>query len=156
MQPQRRILLKAGMAVGTAALAAGAGLLTPRTVLAAWPKKAFEARKLPEALNALLGTTQAADSDQVKVKAPDIAENGAVVSVTVTTTLPDVESISVFVPVNAFPLAASYEMSDVTDGFVTGRIKMAKTSDVIAVVKAGGKLYSAKKGVKVTLGGCGG
>ncbi len=156
MQPQRRTLLKAGMAAGTVALAAGAGLLTPRTVLAVWPKKAFEAHKLPEALSALLGTTQAVESDKVKVKAPDIAENGAVVSVTVSTTLPDVESISVFVPVNAFPLAASYELSDVTDGFVTGRIKMAKTSDVIGVVKAGGRLYSARKGVKVTLGGCGG
>ena len=144
------------MAAGTVALAAGAGLLTPRTVLAVWPKKAFEAHKLPEAMGSLLGSTQAVESDQVKVKAPDIAENGAVVSVTVTTTLPDVETISVFVPVNAFPLAAAYELSDVTDGFVTGRIKMAKTSDVIAVVKAGGKLYSARKGVKVTLGGCGG
>jgi len=78
-----------------------------------------------------------------------------VVSVTVTTTLPHVESISIFVPVNTFPLAASYELSDVTDGFVTGRVKMAKTADVIAVVKAAGKLYSARKGVKVTLGGCG-
>jgi len=117
MQPQRRTLLQAGMAVGTVALAAGAGLLSPRAVLAAWPKQAFEARKLPEALNALLGNAQATNSDQVTVKAPDIAENGAVVSVTVTTSLPDVESISVFVPVNAFPLAASYELSDVTDGW---------------------------------------
>ncbi len=156
MQAKRRTLLQAGMAAGTVALAVSAGLLTPRAVMAAWPKQAFEARKLPLAMEALLGSDQPVNSPEVKVKAPDIAENGAVVSVTVTTTLPDVESISVFVPVNAFPLAASYELSDVTDGFVTGRIKMAKTSDVIAVVKAGGKLYSAKKGVKVTLGGCGG
>lgn len=152
----RRTMLKAGMAASTLAVAAGAGLLTPRLVLAAWPKQAFTAKKFNEALKALEGTTQAADSKQITVKAPDIAENGAVVSVTVTTTLPDVENISIFVPVNAFPLCSSYNLTKPVDGFITGRIKMAKTSDVIAVVKAGGKLYTAKKGVKVTLGGCGG
>ncbi|HID49672.1 MAG TPA: thiosulfate oxidation carrier protein SoxY [Chromatiales bacterium] len=152
----RRTMLKAGMAASTLAIAAGAGLLTPRLVLAAWPKQAFAAKKFNEALAALEGTTQATDSKQITVKAPDIAENGAVVSVTVTTTLPDVENISVFVPVNTFPLCSSYNLTKAVDGFITGRIKMAKTSDVIAVVKAGGKLYTAKKGVKVTLGGCGG
>lgn len=150
------MLIQTALTGGSLALAASAGLLSPRAVLAAWPASAFEARKLPEALSALLGDAAPIDSDRVTVKAPDIAENGAVVSVTVTTDLPGVESISVFVPVNTFPLTASYELSDMTDGFVTGRIKMAKTSDVIAVVKAGGKLYRAKKGVKVTLGGCGG
>lgn len=152
----RRTLLKVGMTTSTLAVAAGAGLLTPRMVLAAWPKQAFTAKKYDAALQALEGSTQAADSKQITVKAPDIAENGAVVSVTVSTSLPNVENISVFVPVNTYPLCSSYNMTKSLDGFITGRIKMAKTSDVIAVVKAGGKLYTAKKGVKVTLGGCGG
>lgn len=156
MLQARRILLKAGMAAGVVGIAASANLLTPRMVLAAWPKKAFLAKKYPVALAALAGTTEAVPSKDITVKAPDIAENGAVVSVTVSTSLPDVESIAVFVPVNAFPLSMTYEMTPVTDGFITGRIKMAKTSDVIAMVKAGGKLYTAKKSVKVTLGGCGG
>lgn len=156
MLNKRRTLLQAGMAAGTLAVAAGAGLLTPRDVLAAWPEQAFKAKKYPDALQALAGSAEPASSDAVKVKAPDIAENGAVVSVTVTTTLPKVENISVFVPVNTFPLSASFEMSNATEGFITARIKMAKTSDVIAVVKADGKLYTAKKSVKVTLGGCGG
>ena len=156
MLNKRRTLLQAGIAGGTLAVAAGAGLLTPRNVLAAWPEQAFKAKKFPEALQALAGSAEPAGSDEVKVKAPDIAENGAVVSVTVTTTLPEVENIAVFVPVNTFPLSASFEMSNVTEGFITARIKMAKTSDVIAVVKANGKLYTAKKSVKVTLGGCGG
>ncbi len=156
MKQQRRTLLKAGMAASTLAVAAGANLLTPRMVLAAWPEQAFKAKKYPDAMQALIGNTQPVDSKDIKVKAPDIAENGAVVSVTVKTTLPDVESISIFVPVNTFPLSASYEMSNMADGFITGRFKMAKTSDVVAVVKAGGKLYTAKKAVKVTLGGCGG
>lgn len=156
MLNKRRTLLQAGMAAGTLAVAAGAGLLTPRSVMAAWPEQAFKANKYPEALQALTGSAEPTSSDAVKVKAPDIAENGAVVSVTVITDLPQVENISVFVPVNTFPLSASFEMSDATEGFITARIKMAKTSDVIAVVKANGKLYTAKKSVKVTLGGCGG
>lgn len=156
MLKKRRTFLQAGLAAGALSVAAGAGLLTPRKVLAAWPEQAFKAKKYPEALQALAGSTEAANSDAVNVKAPDIAENGAVVSVTVTTSLPKVENISVFVPVNTFPLSASFEMSDATEGFITARFKMAKTSDVIAVVKADGKLYTAKKSVKVTLGGCGG
>lgn len=156
MLKKRRTFLQAGLAAGALSVAAGAGLLTPRSVLAAWPEKAFKAKKYPEALQALAGSSEAANSDAVKVKAPDIAENGAVVSVSVTTSLPKVENISVFVPVNNFPLSASFEMSEATEGFITARFKMAKTTDVIAVVKADGKLYTAKKSVKVTLGGCGG
>lgn len=156
MQNTRRLFLKGSMAAGTLAVAVGANLLTPASVLAAWPEKAFKAKKMEDALSALEGNNSMVDSDKIIVKTPDIAENGAVVSVTVTTTLPDAESISIYVPVNTFPLAASYELTDKFDGYVTGRIKMAKTSDVIAVVKAGGKLHTAKKPVKVTLGGCGG
>lgn len=156
MTNTRRIFLKASLAASTLAVAAGANLLTPRTVLAAWPSKAFNAKKMDVAMTDLVGDTLTTPSDDITVDAPDIAENGAVVSVTVKTTLPKVESISLFVPVNAYPLASSYILSSATDGFITGRIKMAKTSNVIAVVKSNGKLYSAKKSVKVTLGGCGG
>lgn len=156
METTKRLFLKGTLAAGTLAVAAGTGLLTPRSVLAAWPEKAFKADKMDAALSALQGSTDMSDSDQITVKAPDIAENGAVVSVTVSTTLPGADTISLFVPVNAFPLSASYELTDKFDGYVTGRIKMAKTSDIIAVVKANGKLYTAKKSVKVTLGGCGG
>lgn len=156
MQNTRRLFLKGTMAAGTLAVAAGANLLTPGQVLAAWPEKAFNAEKMDAALTAMEGSTELVDSDRITVKTPDIAENGAVVSVTIGTDLPDAESISVYVPVNTFPLTASYELTDQFDGEITGRIKMAKTSDVIAVVKAGDKLYTAKREVKVTLGGCGG
>lgn len=156
MQNTRRLFLKGTMAAGTLAVAAGANLLTPGQVLAAWPEKAFNAEKMDAALAEMEGTTELVESDRITVKTPDIAENGAVVSVTIGTDLPDAESISVYVPVNTFPLTASYELTDKFDGEITGRIKMAKTSDVIAVVKAGDKLYTAKREVKVTLGGCGG
>lgn len=156
MDTSRRIILKATMAAGTLAVAAGANLLTPSTVLAAWPAKAFKANKMDVAMNAITGKGRPTSSGDITVEAPDIAENGAVVTVKVKTTLPKVESISIYVPVNAFPLSASYIFSNQMETSITGRIKMAKTADVVAVVKSNGKLYTAKKGVKVTLGGCGG
>lgn len=156
MNNMRRTLLKAGMATGTVAVAAGAGLLTPGSVLAAWPKSAFDTKKMDEAISIINGSGTPANSKDITVEAPDIAENGAVVSVTVKTNLANIEKITILVPENVSPLAASYVLGAQTDGFVTGRIKMRKTSDVIAVVKAGGKLMTAKKPVKVTLGGCGG
>ena len=156
MDNKRRIILKASMAAGTLAVAAGANLLTPGSVLAAWPAKAFGAKKMDDAMKILSGGNSPAASKDIKVVAPDIAENGAVVTVKVTTTLPNVESISIYAPVNAFPLSASYVLTKQMEPSISGRIKLAKTTDVIAIVKSNGKLYTAKKGVKVTLGGCGG
>ncbi len=156
MDTTRRIILKATMAAGTLAVAAGANLLTPSTVLAAWPAKAFNAKKMDVAMDAMTGKGRPVASSDIKVEAPDIAENGAVVSVKVTSTLPKIESISVYVGVNAFPLCSSYVLSNQMEATISGRIKMAKTADIVAVVKSNGKLYTAKKGVKVTLGGCGG
>ena len=153
---KRRIFLKGTLAAGTLGIAAGAGLLTPRLVLAAWPKSAFEAKSVDGALSALLGSGSTTASGAIKVKAPDIAENGSVVPVTVSTDMDGVESITILAAANASPLAASFALGSTAKGFVSTRIKMAKTSDVVAVVKAGGKLYSAKKNVKVTIGGCGG
>ncbi len=153
---QRRLFLRGSLAAGAMGLAIGAGLLAPRAVLAAWPKQAFEAKKLPEAMQALLGGDQAAESGDIKLKVPEIAENGAVVPVKVSTSLDNVESITVFAVNNPVPLVSSFQFGEGAVGLVATRIKMGKTSDVVAVVKAGGKLYSASKKVKVTIGGCGG
>ena len=152
---QRRTFLKGSLAAGAAGIAAGAGLLTPSTVLADWNKAAFEAKDMSAAMNAIAGGAGEASGD-IKIKAPDIAENGAVVPVTVSTGMAGVESISVFASNNGTPLTSSYNLGESAQGFVSTRIKMAKTSDVVALVKAGGKLHSAKKEVKVTIGGCGG
>jgi len=156
MNQTRRTFLQTGMTACTVAIAASAGLLTPRAVLAAWPKNAFEARSVSDAIKALAGNNKPVNSKDITIEAPDIAENGAVVSVTVKSRLPKTEQISVLVPENSTPLCASYLLTEQTDSFITGRIKMRKTSDVIAVVKADGKLLTAKQAVKVTLGGCGG
>jgi sulfur-oxidizing protein SoxY len=147
--------LQGTVAAGTVGLAVGAGLLSPRAVLAAWPKAAFEAKTVAEAMQGIVGSDSAAEGD-IKIKAPDIAENGAVVPVTVESAIGGVESMSLLADQNASPLTSSYMLGAGTQAFVSTRIKMGKTSNVIAVVKADGKLYQATKEVKVTIGGCGG
>ena len=153
---KRRIFLKGSLATGAIGMAASAGLLTPRISLAAWSKEAFEATDVNSALTGLFGSSDLAGSDKIKIKAPDIAENGAVVPVSVTTDISGAESISIIAEKNALPMTASFVLGTGTEGYVSTRIKMGKTSSVIAVVKADGKLYSTGKEVKVTIGGCGG
>lgn len=120
-----------------------------------YPEDAFKQKSDVDAIKALYGKTAEA-SDKVKLDAPEIAENGAVVPISVTTTLEGVTSISFIVSENPSALAASYRIPEGTLPSVANRLKMQKTSNVIAVVEAGGKLYSATKEVKVTVGGCGG
>jgi len=120
-----------------------------------WPEEAFKQKTADEAIKTYYGKPLQA-SDKVILEAPEIAENGAVVPVAVSSTLPDVTSITIMVPENPFTIAASYKLADSTMPSVSCRLKMAKTGDVIAVVESDGKLYSVTKQVKVTLGGCGG
>jgi sulfur-oxidizing protein SoxY len=156
MNTKRRVFLKGSLAAGTVGVAVGAGLLAPQAVLAAWPKSAFEAKSIDDALKAAMGNASSSESDAIKIKAPDIAENGAVVPVSVSATLDGAESIALLAEGNASPLVATFMMGAGGIPDVSTRIKMGKTSDVIAVVKAGGKLHSTRKSVKVTIGGCGG
>jgi sulfur-oxidizing protein SoxY len=120
-----------------------------------YPEEAFKLKSDAEAIKSLYGKAPE-PSDKVKLDAPEIAENGAVVPVSVSTTLADVTSISILVAENPNALIASYKIPAGTLPAIANRIKMAKTSNVIVVVEAGGKLYSATKEVKVTVGGCGG
>ena len=153
---KRRIFLKGSLATGAVGIAVSTGLLTPRVSLAAWSKAAFEATDVNGGVSALFGSSGMDKSDKIKIKAPDIAENGAVVPVSVTTGIDGVSSISIFADKNATPLTADFQLGPGTEGYVSTRIKMGKTANVIAVVKAGDKLYSSSKEVKVTIGGCGG
>lgn len=156
MNTQRRTVLKRTVAWGSMALAGTAGLLKPLLALAEWPKAAFDSKSVGEVGQALLGGAEATPSDQISLKAPDIAENGAVVPISVSTSIDKVESISILVENNPSPLAASFQISPDAIADVATRIKMGKTSNVIALVKADGKVYSISKEVKVTIGGCGG
>ena len=148
MNTTRRMFLRAA-AVGAAILA------LPRTLLA-WPEKAFESESTDAAMKELFGSSSATASDAVTLTAPDIAENGAVVPISVSTSLEGAESIGIIVTENPSPLVAAFDLTPDAVPEVSTRIKMGKTSDVMAVVKANGQLYSATKNVKVTIGGCGG
>jgi sulfur-oxidizing protein SoxY len=156
MNIKRRVFLKGSLAAGTVGVAVGAGLLAPQAVVAAWNEKAFKAESVDDALAAAMGEASNTASDAIKIKAPDIAENGAVVPVSVSTDMADVESIALLAEGNNTPLVATFTLGEGAIADVSTRIKMGKTSDVIAIVKSGGKLHSARKSVKVTIGGCGG
>lgn len=152
----RRTFLHRTLAGSALAVAASAGLLHPTRVLAAtWPAGAFEAKTIDDVLKGLYGTSTATDSKAIAIKAPIQAENGAVVPITVSTTLTNVESIAILVAGNPNPLVASVNLSG-AEGFFSARMKMGKTSDVKVIVKSGGKLHVATQQIKVTVGGCGG
>jgi sulfur-oxidizing protein SoxY len=155
--PTRRLILKGVAMIALASLGVAKFGLMPAFAAAndKYPEDAFKQKSDADAIKALYGKTAEA-SDKVKLDAPEIAENGSVVPIGVSTTLADVTSISFLVSENPNALVASYKIPAGTVPSVANRIKMAKTSNVIVVVEAGGKLYSATKEVKVTVGGCGG
>jgi sulfur-oxidizing protein SoxY len=156
MDIRRRGILKAGGGTGVLALAAAAGLIRPGEVFAQqWNKAAFETRSFADTLKAL-GGGGSTESAQIQITAPDIAENGAVVPITIESAIPRTQAIAILIEKNPNTLSANFEIPDGTDPFVTTRVKMAETSNIYAVVKADGKYFHAVKEIKVTLGGCGG
>jgi sulfur-oxidizing protein SoxY len=157
----RRITLSGAAATTLAALlapgfkAALADTAIPMADASAYPAAAFGQKTPDAAIKALFNMTATASS-QISFDAPDIAENGAVVPVSISTTLPGVTAMAVLAVNNPGTLAAAYQFPAGTNPAISSRIKLAKTTDVVALVQAGGKLYSVSKNVKVTLGGCGG
>ncbi len=157
MNELRRKLLKGGSASALLAPWIGTGLLLPGKVLAAeWNKTAFSARNVSEALKAW-GAANAAESRDIVISAPEIAENGAKVEVDITSQIPATRSIAVFADRNPMPLCAAIEFSGGALPYCRVQIKLAETTRVRALVKAAdGKTYVAFREIKVTLGGCGG
>jgi sulfur-oxidizing protein SoxY len=152
----RRVILQGAGAVALVGLGnVSFGLPALAAANDKYPEEAFKQKSDADVIKSLYGKT-AETSDKIKLDAPEIAENGAVVPVSVTTALSDVTSISFLVAENPIVLVASYRIPAGTVPSVANRIKMAKTSKVTVLVEAGGKLYSADKEVKVTVGGCGG
>jgi sulfur-oxidizing protein SoxY len=156
MNHNRRKALRAGGAAGLYALLVAAGVARPGEALAqGWNEAAFGMKTVPEAMKAL-GAQSPAPSEAILIKAPEIAENGAVVPISVESRLPATESITVFIEKNPQPMAASFGIPAGTEANVSTRVKMGESSDVYALVRADGKFYVAKKEIKITLGGCGG
>lgn len=154
MQETRRSVIRASGALALLA-AFGSALLNPGRAFAAWNKGAFEAKSAADAMKAL-GIADAAESSQIVIRAPDIAENGAVVPIDVTSNIAGTSAIWVFIEKNPFPYAGGFDVSLGAAPFVHLRVKMGTTSPVRVVVAAGGKNYTTAKEVKVTIGGCGG
>ena len=157
MDALRRTLLKGAGATGALAAALAARVLKPSQVLAAdINRAAFEFMDLAGALKGI-GAAGAAESKDVVIRAPDIAENGAVVPVDVASNIPNTISLAVLVDKNPFPLTTAFDFANGAVPEMALRVKMGQTSLVEAVAKtADGKFYIAKKEVKVTVGGCGG
>jgi sulfur-oxidizing protein SoxY len=151
---QRRTFLKGTMSAGMVGAAVSAGLLAPRAVWAAWPESAFAAKSVDDVAKGL-NLTGGAEDAGIEIKAPDIAENGAVVPISVVAK-GAADEIAILVDGNGTPLVANHLLSNGAVANISVRAKMGKTSNVIAIVKAGGKVTTAKKEVKVTIGGCGG
>ncbi len=150
MTHTRRDLLRSG---GALALLLACGAISLEEARAA-DALGFDAKTLTEALAAIGG--QPAESTAITIASPDIAENGAVVPIAVTSTIPKTEAIYILVEKNPFPMTAAFTIPEGTEPYVSTRAKMGESTKVYAVVKADGKLYQASRETKVTLGGCGG
>jgi sulfur-oxidizing protein SoxY len=146
---QRRGLLQAAGALLLA------GLLKPVAALAAWNKAAFQSKSLADAMKSL-GSPAAEASKDIVIEAPQIAENGAVVPIEITSNVPGTTSLAVLVEKNPYPLVARFDFAEGALPYVKINAKMGETSDVRVIATAGGKHYQATKEIKVTIGGCGG
>lgn len=153
---ERRKALKAGGSVGLLALFGAFGLLKSSVVQAEWNKAAFTSKTMEDALSAMGAINPEKNAVFIQLTVPEIAENGAIVPVSVASTFPNVEQVTIFADKNPNVMAANFVFPPGTESMVTTRVKMAKTSNIVALVKADGKFYITAKEVKVTAGGCGG
>ena len=151
MNTTRRQVIKTAGALSTLV---SLGIMTQAQALAADSRPGFGSNTYADAINSLGG--KPADSADIQVVTPDIAENGAVVPVGAVSNIPNTTDIWFLVEKNPFPLAAGFSIPAGTKADVQTRLKMGQTSNITVVVKADGQLYAASKETKVTLGGCGG
>ncbi len=155
----RRALLKTSVALGAYSAATATGLIAPALTQAEWIENFFSPGTLNDSVKRsfnLPDLSKIDTTDKMELKLPSIAENGAVVPITVNVALALVEQVFIFVEKNPIPLIAVFNLSPNVEPSVSTRLKLAETSEVIAIAKAEGKLYKIQQTVKVTVGGCGG
>jgi len=158
MNSRRRNFLQTGGGMTLLTMLAATGWLKPHDAAAAdgWNAAAFDTKSMDDTMKALGGGTPVPSKAITFVQTPDIAENGAVVPVGITSAIPNTQSIAILIEKNPNMLAAMFDIPAGTDPSVSTRVKMGQSSNIVALVKADGKYYYAAKEVKVTLGGCGG
>ncbi|ODT35735.1 thiosulfate oxidation carrier protein SoxY [Zeimonas arvi] len=156
MNENRRTTLQVAGGAGLYAALVSIGMLKPGIASAqAFDRAAFQAKGIADTLKAL-GAADATESKDVTIVSPDIAENGAVVPVGIRSGVAKTQMMALLIDKNPNALAAAYDLLEGAAPEVNMRVKMGQSSDVVAVVKADGKFYMARKEIKVTLGGCGG
>jgi sulfur-oxidizing protein SoxY len=156
MPTNRREFIKRILAFSAGALASAGGWLAPFEAHARWPADHFMPGRFNDTLKRLFADRKIIETDQISLKIPQIAENGAIVPITVSGTLPNVKAVSILVEKNPVPLAARFELSPELELFLSARIKMAETSEVLVIAETEQALYGVRQLVKVTIGGCGG
>jgi sulfur-oxidizing protein SoxY len=153
----RRKVLQGAVSASTMAMVAASGLILPKRLLAHWPKDAFTAEAVEDALLVLMGQSEGVEDEAFSFKVgspPSYAVNGASVPVTVQTTLKNVERIAILVDKNPFPLAMSVDITPAVKLPFKTMIKIAEDANVIALVRADGQLYQTSRFVEVDIGGC--
>lgn len=151
----RRNFLKKSLALSGWCLATISGLLVPIIAQAKWSAEKYARTSLDETLSKILGNQKPSTSDKIHIKIPEIAENGAIVPITIRSELNDTQSISIVAEKNPVPLIAQFSFAPEMNKQVTARIKLAETCDVIAIVHANSRYYITRQSVQVTIGGCG-
>ncbi|NOT85492.1 MAG: thiosulfate oxidation carrier protein SoxY [Methylococcaceae bacterium] len=154
MLGSRRTFIKQSLTASAYASLIGSGLLTT-DAQAVWVVDHFSQATLSDTLTKIYHDAEITGSEAITLKLPRVVENGAMVPVTVSSSLPNVSEISLFVAKNPTPLAVAFKLSSAMEAFVSARIKIAETCNVIAVVNSSGKLYKARQEVTVSIGGCG-
>ncbi len=154
MDRGRRKLLEGGLALGTAGVAMACGLVVPRRARASTPRAGFQATAFDQALSEVTGGLAVEDSARVQIEAPEVAESGAQVPVTVSTDIEGAESLCILVQKNPRPLAARFVLGPGAEAYGAVRVKMGESSTVVATVHTPGKVYLARREIKVTVGGC--
>jgi sulfur-oxidizing protein SoxY len=152
----RRCLLKAGLATGPLAVAAKGGLLWPAKVLASnWPADAFLATSAEDAMAIVFEGAPIEQSERVQLEATAIAEDGASVPIAIRTDLSGPLVLTLFSASNPTPAVGRFELAPQLGGQLDTRVKMADSGDLIAVVTADGRHFSARRHIQVAAGGCG-
>ena len=141
-------------ASSTFILAFGSWFTFPLRGLANWNQDAFHSRQYQTALESLYGSKVLEKTNNIKIQAPDVAENGASVPITVSTSIKGIETLSIFIENNPLPLIASYNLRQYAIPNFSVRVKIAKSSPIHVVVKSQGKLLSSSKKIHVSVGGC--
>jgi len=143
MRRKRRLILKSSLGFASLAVLGSAAVLSPRIARAAWEREAFTEPNMADAVQLALGKDKGIRSNDIFVDAPDYIKRPSLVDVPVLTTLPKANSIAILISENPPPLAALYSLPEGTEPFVTARLDIHRSTEVIAVVRSGRKLYSS-------------